>query len=192
MRDYEIVYIFRPELESEDVDDRLDALHERLDGEVTAREHWGQRELAYEIEDERRGYYAVVQFRAEPASLSEFEQALDVDEDLIRHLLVVSEGEVPVPPSQRGEDEEEEDEDEGEDEEEAGDEEDEEDEGEDGDDEDEDEEDEEREEAEEDEEDEDDEEDEEDEDQDGDEDEDEEEDEDDEGAEDESDDDEER
>lgn len=121
MRDYEIVYIFRPELESEDVDDRLDSYHDRLDGEVTAREHWGQRELAYEIGDERRGYYAVVQFRAEPASLSEFEQALDVDEDLLRHLLVVSEGEVPVPPSQRHEEEDEdgdEDEDEGEAEEE--------------------------------------------------------------------------
>lgn len=110
MRDYEVVYIFRPELESDDVDDRLEAFHDRLEGEVTALEHWGQRELAYEIEGERRGYYAVAQFRAEPSSLLDFEQALELEEDLVRHLLVVSEGEMPLPPSQRQEDEEEEDE----------------------------------------------------------------------------------
>lgn len=123
MRDYEVVYIFRPELESDDVDDRLESHHDRLDGEITAVEHWGQRELAFEIDGERRGYYVVAQFRAEPATLDEFEQALELDEDLVRHLLVVSEGELPVPPSQRqGEEEDEEEEEEEADEEETGDE----------------------------------------------------------------------
>jgi len=116
MREYEVVYIFRPEMESEDVDSALDGYHERLDGEITAVEHWGTRQLAYEIDDERSGYYVVAQFRADPASLSGFEQALDMDEELIRHLIVLSEGEMPVPPSQRREDEKEEDEDEDEDE----------------------------------------------------------------------------
>jgi ribosomal protein S6 len=115
MRDYEVVYIFRPEMESEDVDSALDGYHERLDGEITAVEHWGTRQLAYEIDGERSGYYVVAQFRADPASLSGFEQALDMDEELIRHLIVLSEGEMPVPPSQRREDEEEEEEDEDED-----------------------------------------------------------------------------
>lgn len=118
MREYEVVYIFRPDLESEEVDERLEAYHDRLgDGEVTAVEHWGQRQLAYEIEDERKGYYVVVQFRAEPASLTDFEQGLRHDEDLIRHLVVLSEGELPIPPSQRRDEEDEEDESEDEEEE---------------------------------------------------------------------------
>lgn len=113
MREYEVVYIFRPDLESEEVDERLEGYHDRLgDGEVTAVEHWGQRQLAYEIEDERKGYYVVVQFRAEPASLTDFEQGLRHDEDLIRHLVVLSEGELPIPPSQRHDEEDEEDEEE--------------------------------------------------------------------------------
>lgn len=112
MRDYEVVYIFRPEMESEEVDSALDGYHQRLDGEITAVEHWGTRQLAYEIDGERSGYYVVAQFRADPASLSGFEQALDMDEELIRHLIVLSEGEMPVPPSQRREDEEEEEEEE--------------------------------------------------------------------------------
>lgn len=113
MREYEVVYIFRADLESEEVEERLDRYHDRLgDGEVTAVEHWGQRQLAYEIKDERKGYYVVVQFRTEPGALTDFEQGLRHDEDLLRHLIVLSEGELPIPPSQRGEDEEEEDEEE--------------------------------------------------------------------------------
>lgn len=108
MREYEVVYIFRADLESEEVEERLDRYHDRLgDGEVTAVEHWGQRQLAYEIKDERKGYYVVVQFRTEPGALTDFEQGLRHDEDLLRHLIVLSEGELPIPPSQRGEDEEE-------------------------------------------------------------------------------------
>ena len=129
MREYEVVYIFRPDLESDEVEERLERYHDRLgEGEVTAVEHWGQRQLAYEIRDERKGYYVVVQFRTEPGSLTDFEQGLRHDEDLLRHLVVLSEGELPIPPSQRGE--EEEDEEAGEDEE-SGSEEDEEDEDED-------------------------------------------------------------
>lgn len=123
MREYEVVYIFRADLEAEEVDERLERYHDRLgEGEVTAVEHWGQRQLAYEIKDERKGYYVVVQFRTEPSSLTDFEQGLRHDEDLLRHLVVLSEGELPIPPSQRGEDEEEDEEESEEDEEAAGDE----------------------------------------------------------------------
>lgn len=127
MRDYEVVYIFRPELESGEVDARLEDFHDRLEGEITAVEHWGQRKLAFEIKGERSGYYVVAQFRAEPGSLSEFEQGLKHDEQLVRHLIVLSEGEMPTPPSRRREEDEEEGEEpseEGEEEEEEADEED--------------------------------------------------------------------
>lgn len=110
MRDYEVVYIFRPSLESEEVEEKLESFHQRLDGETTAVEHWGKRRLAFEIEGERSGYYVVAQFRAEPAGIPEFEQALQMDEELIRHLVVLSEGELPVPPSQRGDEDEDEEE----------------------------------------------------------------------------------
>lgn len=110
MRDYEVVYIFRPELESERVDEKLEGYHERLDGEVQAVEHWGSRQLAYEIAGERSGYYVVAQYRADPASLGTFEQGLKHDEELLRHLTVLSEGELPAPPSERSAAEEEEDE----------------------------------------------------------------------------------
>lgn len=108
MRDYEVVYIFDSSLEEDEIESKLDAYHDRLDGgEVTALEHWGKRRLAYEIADEQAGYYVVGQFRADPGSLEGFEQGLKHDEELLRHLIVLSEGELPVPPSARDEDEEE-------------------------------------------------------------------------------------
>lgn len=119
MRDYEVVYIFHPSLESEDVEEKLAGYHDRLDGEITAVEHWGQRQLAYEIQDERKGYYVVAQFRVDPSSLSSFEQALRHDEELMRHLIVLSEGELPTPPSKRGREDEEEEEEPADDEEEV-------------------------------------------------------------------------
>jgi len=105
MREYETVYIFRPALEREEVEGVLDRFHERLAGaEIGTVEHWGKRRLAYDIDGERNGYYVVARFRAEPSVLSDYERALRMEEDLIRYLLVLSEGELPVPAS-AGEDE---------------------------------------------------------------------------------------
>lgn len=127
MREYEVVYIFRSTLEQESVEEKLESHHRRItgDGEITAVEHWGKRQLAYPIQKQENGYYVVAQFRADPSVLEEFERALKMDEDLLRHLVVLSEGELPTPPSARrrksgddGEDEEGEDEGDEEDEEE--------------------------------------------------------------------------
>jgi small subunit ribosomal protein S6 len=132
MRNYEVVYIFHPALEEGDVDDRLERFHGLVTGtdgaEVTEVDHWGVRQLAYRIDDQTQGYYAVAQFTAEPDSLREFERILKLDEQLLRYLVVLSEGEPtsgvsvlaesPEYASERDDDEDEDDEDEDEDEDE--------------------------------------------------------------------------
>ncbi len=121
MRDYEVVYIFRSALAPEDIEGKLDRYHgvlSRDDGQVTAIEHWGKRQLAYPIQNETNGYYVVAQFAAEPAVLPDLEQMLKLDDDLLRHLIVLSEGELPVPPSMQDDEEDEDEEDEDEDDEE--------------------------------------------------------------------------
>lgn len=110
MRDYEVVYIFRSALAREEVEDRLDRYHgvlARDDGGVTAVEHWGKRQLAYPIQNETNGYYVVSQFAADPEVLPELERMLKLDEQLLRHLIVLSEGELPLAPSMRDEEDEE-------------------------------------------------------------------------------------
>ncbi len=115
MRDYEVVYIFRSAMATDDVEARVQKFHERIlsasGAEITAVEYWGKRELSYPIADERNGTYVVAQFTAPPEVLPEFERALKLDEDLLRHLVVLSEGELPTPPSLRGDDDEDDDDD---------------------------------------------------------------------------------
>lgn len=109
MRDYEVVYIFKSALGTEDIDARLQRYHEKIlavDGsEITAVEHWGKRQLAYPIDRNENGYYVVAQFSTEPRALPEFERLLKLDEEVLRHLVVLSEGELAVPVSLGDDDE---------------------------------------------------------------------------------------
>jgi small subunit ribosomal protein S6 len=94
VRLYEIVYIFDPNLTEDSVSAKLEGYHELLtDGEVTAIDHWGSRQLAYPINKLKSGYYVVVHARATAESLPEFERKLTLDEELMRYLVVVNEGE---------------------------------------------------------------------------------------------------
>ena len=69
MHEYEIVYIIRSSLASEEIDGKLESFHARLTqqtGQISAVEHWGKRQLAYPIDKERSGHYVVAQFEATP------------------------------------------------------------------------------------------------------------------------------
>jgi small subunit ribosomal protein S6 len=96
VRLYEVVYIFDAEQTEASITEKLDTYHELLagdDGEVDAVDHWGARQLAYPIGNKRTGYYVVAQVTADPEALPEFERALKLDEDLLRYLVVLNEGE---------------------------------------------------------------------------------------------------
>lgn len=121
MRDYEIVYIFDSSLEESRIAEKLDRFHGLVvgddGGEITAVDHWGKRQLAYPIAKKTNGYYVVAQFKADAGSLPELERNLKLDEELLRYLIVLNEGEPTAPmsiatPSDRRRDEDDEEEDE--------------------------------------------------------------------------------
>jgi len=96
MRLYEVVYIFDPALDEDGVEERLERFHSTVTdagGEIEAVDHWGNRQLAYPVEGHGTGYYAVTQFLVDPSSLPELERVLRLEDDLIRYLLVLNEGE---------------------------------------------------------------------------------------------------
>lgn len=96
MRLYEVVYILDPALEEGAVTAKLEKFHELATasgGEVSAVDHWGGRQLAYPIRKHKSGYYVVAQFTAVPDALPEFERLLKLDDEVIRYLLVLNEGE---------------------------------------------------------------------------------------------------
>lgn len=57
-----------------------------LGAEVTKVENWGKRRLAYDINKQREGTYAIFEVSAEPAMVKEFERQLKLNETVLRFL----------------------------------------------------------------------------------------------------------
>src|SRR5437762_11622579 len=57
-----------------------------LGAEVTKVENWGKRRLAYDINKQREGTYAVLEVSAEPAMIKEFERQAKLNESVLRFL----------------------------------------------------------------------------------------------------------
>jgi len=96
MRLYEIVYILDPALDEDAATTKLDTFHKLATahgGEVSAVDHWGNRQLAYPIAKQTSGYYVVAQFTAAADALPEFERLLKLDGEVMRYLLILNEGE---------------------------------------------------------------------------------------------------
>jgi small subunit ribosomal protein S6 len=58
-------------------------------GEVGSVDRWGRRRLAYEIDRQSEGYYAVVEFRADPVAITALERSLHLADDVVRFKVVV-------------------------------------------------------------------------------------------------------
>ncbi len=103
MKAYEVVYIFDSQVPDERVQEKLDRYHQLLTGpnggEITATDHWGRRPLAFPIKKRANGNYVVVQFNVPSEALPEFERLLKLDEELLRYLVVLHEGEPTSPMS---------------------------------------------------------------------------------------------
>ncbi len=97
MRLYEVVYIFDAAIDEAAVSQKLEEYHALVTaddgGEITAVDHWGARQLAYPIKKQKTGYFVVAQFKSDPVSLPEFERLLKLDDQVLRYLVVLNEGE---------------------------------------------------------------------------------------------------
>ncbi|WP_066506795.1 30S ribosomal protein S6 [Abyssisolibacter fermentans] len=90
MKKYEAVFIFRSNLEEADrvaLFDKLKGIIE-TDGSVSKVDEWGLRKLAYEIKDQREGYYILINFEASHKSIQELDRITKISEPVLRHLIV--------------------------------------------------------------------------------------------------------
>src|SRR5690606_8226822 len=102
VRDYETVYIFDTQIPEDRINEKLDRFHGLLTGggaEITAVDHWGRRQLTYPIRKQNAGYYVVAQFRSEAGQLPEYERLMKLDDELLRYIVVLHEGEPTAPMS---------------------------------------------------------------------------------------------
>ena len=87
MRTYEVMVILDPSLDERTVAPSLDTYLNvvRQDGgQVESVDVWGKRRLAYEIDKNAEGIYAVIDLRAEPATVKELDRQLTLNESVLR------------------------------------------------------------------------------------------------------------
>jgi small subunit ribosomal protein S6 len=91
LREYEILYIVRADLDDDKVQDiikRVNTLIEKSDGSVDRTNIWGKRKLAYEVKHQKEGSYVLQDFQIGPDRIPELEAALKITEEVLRHLIV--------------------------------------------------------------------------------------------------------
>ena len=87
MRHYELVVILDPSLDERTVAPSLDTFLNvvRKDGgSVDGVDIWGKRRLAYEIEKNNEGIYAVIDLNATPGTVNELDRQLKLNESVLR------------------------------------------------------------------------------------------------------------
>ncbi|HHY32147.1 MAG TPA: 30S ribosomal protein S6 [Firmicutes bacterium] len=91
MRDYETMFILKPDLEEEAVNAAVTKFQDLVTGgggTVSNVDRWGKRRLAYEIAGYTEGIYVVMEFSAEPGVARELERVFRITDEVIRHLIV--------------------------------------------------------------------------------------------------------
>ncbi|MDD4903618.1 MAG: 30S ribosomal protein S6 [Candidatus Bipolaricaulis sp.] len=92
MREYEIVYVIRPDLTDEQRSakvERIQTLITENGGDLIKTEEWGRRVLAYQIRHFTDGVYEFTEFRLPPTAVKTIEERLNIDEELLRYQIVV-------------------------------------------------------------------------------------------------------
>lgn len=91
MRNYEIMYIIKPDLDEEKLEAviaKFGAIIDNNGGEIISTDKWGKRRLAYEINDYREGVYILVNFKGEAAVPQELDRVMKITDDILRFMII--------------------------------------------------------------------------------------------------------
>jgi len=91
MRKYEVMFVVRPTLEDEATKALVENMKKVLENNgasVSNVQNMGRRELAYEIETFKNGNYFLFKVEGEPKAVKEFDRVANINEDIIRHIVV--------------------------------------------------------------------------------------------------------
>lgn len=96
---YELVFLLSPKLSEDDAKKEVKVLQGKMEkkGATIVREDfWGRRKLAYEIRHMSHAYYVLVIFEAEGNDANEISLMLNIEKEVLRHLVINYEGETQV------------------------------------------------------------------------------------------------
>jgi small subunit ribosomal protein S6 len=88
---YECVVIARQDLATPQVETLTEDLANIIitnGGQVSKREYWGLRNIAYRVKKNRKGHYVLFNVDAPAPAVKEFERQMSINEDVLRYLSV--------------------------------------------------------------------------------------------------------
>jgi small subunit ribosomal protein S6 len=90
-RKYELVYVVSPDATDEQVTEvhtQVEAIVQRMNGQLEKTDNWGRRKLAYEIGRHKEGTYVLEVINGDGELMKEIDRRLKVTDLVIRHLVV--------------------------------------------------------------------------------------------------------
>lgn len=89
-RSYESVVIISTKIGEEKIKEIVEKIKNLIsnNGELSAVDEWGKRNLAYPINYEKEGYYVLFNFKSAPSFSAELNRVYNITDGIIRTLLV--------------------------------------------------------------------------------------------------------
>lgn len=91
MNSYESLFVLKPTLTEEETNEhiaKIESIITNNGGEIVAKNVMGSRNLAYEVEGSKRGFYTVLYMKAPSALVGELERNYRINENVIKFLTV--------------------------------------------------------------------------------------------------------
>ena len=105
MREYETVFVLHPKVDEAGIEREIGAVTQTIEdakGEMIGVHKWGRKKLAYQIQKVNDGFYVLLRFNsAQPTLLKDLDRHFKLNEQILRHLTVISPG-GDWPPELRG------------------------------------------------------------------------------------------
>ena len=91
MRNYELMTIFKPNLDAEEVDkliEKIDSIITDFGGRVESTDKVGRKKLAYEIQNFRDGFFATTILALPADKVAEFKRQLRLNDNILRTMFM--------------------------------------------------------------------------------------------------------
>ena len=91
MRNYEFIFILKPELDEKKQEEKtaqIEKLISGFGGKTKKKDVWGKKELAYPIAKCKKGIYIKFNFSFPEEKVKELEEKIKLEQEIIRYLLV--------------------------------------------------------------------------------------------------------
>ncbi len=91
MKTYELLAVFKPNLDAEEVDKQISALNDIIkgfEGVVENTDKMGRRKLAYDIQNFRDGFFVTMNLSVPSDKVAEFKRQLRLNDNILRTMFM--------------------------------------------------------------------------------------------------------